>query len=118
VCFVSASAGGRVGIDEGAPAWIDVVTADSSPTYFAIRVCPSAVAPAWWAAAREAAAGAPPAIRSILAGRSRVEVTADEASDALAWARRLDGWNDDELAPLWVYPVDPSAEPDTPDAFT
>jgi hypothetical protein len=89
------------------------VNAPHARSYFALRVCPSAVAPTWWAAARHAAVGAPPAIRSILAGRSRVEVTADEATDALEWARTLDGWNDDALAPLWVYPLDPSAEPET-----
>lgn len=75
------------------------------------------MAPAWWAAARQASATAPFAIRSILAGRSRVEVTADEASNALEWARSLDGWNDDALAPLWVYPLDPSAEADTRGAW-
>ena len=84
---------------------IDSVTADDPPTYFALRVCPKASAPEWWAAARRAARTAPPAIRSILAGRSRVELSAEEVSDALAWASAIDGWDGDGLAPLWVYPA-------------
>jgi hypothetical protein len=51
---------------------------------------------------------APPAIRSLLEGRSRVEVTAADASAALAWARTVDGWDDDALPPVWVYPSDPA----------
>jgi hypothetical protein len=50
---------------------------------------------------------APPAMRAILAGRHRVEVSADEAAAVLRWARRLDGWDPDALAPVWIYPVMP-----------
>ena len=79
----------------------------NTPSYYALRVCPRAHATRWWASAREGAA-APPAIAAILAGRSRVEVSAEEAVDALAWARKLPGWEDDSLAPLWVYPTTPA----------
>jgi len=79
-----------------------------SPSYFALRVCRRATAPAWWNAARAAITSAPPAIRSILEGRSRVEVSAADATAALAWARGVDGWDDGALRPLWVYPFDPS----------
>ena len=79
------------------------------PRYFALRVCPGAATSPWWAAARRATAGAPPAIRSILAGRSRVEVSAAEATNALAWARSLEGWDAEPLAPLHVYPLEPVA---------
>src|SRR5215207_2970768 len=75
------------------------------PSYYALRVCPLADAPAWWAAARQAMAAAPPAIRAILAGRWRVELTAAEAADAIAWASGLPGWDGGSLAPLWVYPT-------------
>jgi hypothetical protein len=76
-------------------------------SYYALRVRPSADAPRWWASARDAAV-APPAIAAILAGRSRVEVSGEEAADALAWARGLPGWDDDILAPVWVYPATPA----------
>ena len=79
----------------------------SAPSYYALRVRPSAHAPRWWASARDAAA-APPAITAMLAGRSRVEVSAEEALQALAWARALPGWDDDSLTPLWAYPAAPA----------
>ena len=79
----------------------------SIPSYFALRVCPRAIASSWWSSARVAAGTAPPVVHAILAGRSRVEVSADEARAALAWARALDGWDDDALPPLVVYPLDP-----------
>jgi hypothetical protein len=36
-----------------------------------------------------------------------VEVSAAEANHALEWARGLDGWDAQPLAPLHVYPVEP-----------
>jgi hypothetical protein len=82
---------------------------DSTPrSYYALRVCPDAAASPWWASARHAGSTAPRAIRAILAGRSRVELTADEAEHVLAWARELPGWDDDSLAPLRVYPAAPT----------
>ena len=74
------------------------------PSYYALRVRPRADAPVWWASARQATAAAPPAIRAILAGRTRVEVTPAEATEAILWASALQGWGDsDGGAPLWVY---------------
>jgi hypothetical protein len=75
------------------------------PSYYALRVCSRADTPAWWSAARQDVAGAPPAIRAILAGRSRVEVSAAEAAEAIAWASGLTGWDSGSLPPLWVYPA-------------
>jgi hypothetical protein len=79
------------------------------PSYFAFRVCPPAESAEWWRSARSATAGVPPAIRAILAGRTRVEVSAAEASAVLVWARSLQGWDPDALAPVWVYPAAPVA---------
>jgi len=62
------------------------------PPYYALRVCPRADAPPWWSSAREAADRAPWAIQAILAGRMRVEVSAQDAIAALSWARTLEGW--------------------------
>jgi hypothetical protein len=81
------------------------VSAHRAPRYTALRVRPDAQNSPWWAAARRAGVGAPPAIRSLLMGRSRVELSADEAVEALAWARALDGW--DGEPPLEVYPLEP-----------
>ena len=78
------------------------------PAYFALRVCPMAESPEWWRSARSALGGAPPAMRAILAGRTRVEVSAEEAADALDWARSLRGWDPDALAPVWIYPAAPT----------
>jgi hypothetical protein len=77
-------------------------------SYFALRVCPRAESLEWWRSARGAVHGAPLAMRAILAGRSRVEVSADEAAAVLRWARGLDGWDPDALAPVWIYPVAPA----------
>jgi hypothetical protein len=79
-----------------------------SPSYYALRVCPLAEAPQWWTSARRAADRAPWAIQAILAGRTRVEVSAREATAALAFARTLDGWDPERLTPVWVYPQAPS----------
>jgi hypothetical protein len=43
-----------------------------------------------------------------MAGRSRVELTSEEAWAVLAWARNLDGWDSDGYTPLWIYPVSPA----------
>ena len=77
------------------------------PSYYALRVCPRARAPQWWTSARAAADAAPPALQAILAGRARVEVGAEEAADALAWAEQQHGWDHNGLAPVWVYPATP-----------
>jgi hypothetical protein len=79
----------------------------TAPSYFALRMCPRAEAAEWWRFARRAPSGAPPAIRAILAGRTRVEVSAQEATAALEWARSVKGWDPDALAPVWIYPAAP-----------
>ena len=77
------------------------------PPYLALRVCPRAESLEWWLSARRGVHHAPRAMRAILAGRSRVEVSADEAVAVLRWARGLEGWDPDALAPVWIYPVAP-----------
>jgi hypothetical protein len=76
-------------------------------TYYALRVCPRAESSTWWASARLAFPFAPPAIRAILTGRTRVELSAEEARQALEWARGLDGWDSGSYTPLYVVPVGP-----------
>jgi hypothetical protein len=78
-----------------------------SPSYYAIRVRRSVSAAAWWSPARNAGESAPDAVQAILAGCSRVEVSAHEANDLLAWARTLDGWDACPDEPLFVYPSPP-----------
>jgi hypothetical protein len=85
-----------------------VVQMNSLVSYYALRVCPRAEARAWWAAARRAQATAPPAIRALLLGRTRVELSPSEAHDALVWAEHLEGWTRNGLPPLWIYPAPPS----------
>jgi hypothetical protein len=74
--------------------------------YYALRVCPRAAASPWWSSARLAFSYAPPAIRAILTGRTRIELGAAEAREALEWARGIDGWETDGVTPLYVHPVD------------
>jgi hypothetical protein len=73
-------------------------------SYFALRVCPRADAEAWWSAARRRH-DAPPAVAALLAGRARIELTLEEADQALAWAAQLDGWRESSTKPLTVYPT-------------
>ena len=75
-----------------------------APSYYALRVAPGVQTTNWWLSARAAGATAPAAIRALLAGRARVEVSADEAAHVLAWARGLDGWAGDGGPPLQVHP--------------
>ena len=83
------------------PASLD--DAATSPSYHALRVSDSASLADWWATARARQAHAPTAIRAILAGRIRVELTAEEAASAIDWASRLPGWESDGPAPLFVH---------------
>ncbi len=79
--------------------------ARTNASYYALRVRPEAGAPDWWAAAHAAGNDAPPPIRAVLSGRSRVEITAEEAVLAIHWASRLSGWDDTGgPKPLFVYP--------------
>jgi hypothetical protein len=59
-------------------------------------------AEAWWLAARRAG-DAPPPLLGLLHGRSRVEVSNEEADAILAWAERVDGWADANPKPLFVH---------------
>jgi hypothetical protein len=83
------------------------VTADPTPSYFALRVAPRGRSTRWWASAEAALESAPPAVRTLLSGRMRVEVSGGEALEALAWAATLDGWGEGPR-PLWIYPFDPA----------
>jgi hypothetical protein len=84
--------------------WPDVQMS-SSVSYYALRVCPRSHARAWWDAARVHEATAPAAIRALLVGRTRVELSLAEARDALSWAERIPGWAADALPPVWIYPA-------------
>jgi hypothetical protein len=72
--------------------------------FHALRVSSTAVAPEWWAAAHACNGDAPQPVRALLGGRTRVELTAEEAVLAIHWASRLSGWGDDGQHPLVVYP--------------
>jgi hypothetical protein len=72
--------------------------------FHALRVSTTAVAPEWWAAAKAHSSDAPRPVRALLGGRTRVELTAEEAVLAIHWASRLSGWGDDGEHPLVVYP--------------
>ena len=73
----------------------------TAPTYIALRLDPDAQE--WLAAARLRAFEAPDSVRTLLAGRSRVEVDSAESERALAWAEQLRGWSDDGRPPLVRY---------------
>jgi hypothetical protein len=72
-------------------------------SYVALRAQPHTDAPEWWAAAQERG-HTPTAIRGLLAGRTRVELTEQEAQGALAWASRLAGWDAPVVKPVFRYP--------------
>jgi hypothetical protein len=57
---------------------------------------------AWWLAARYRH-DAPVYVSGLLAGRTRVEVTASEAAAALAWAETVDGWSTADPKPIYLY---------------
>ena len=72
--------------------------------YYALRICPEATADAFWREVRRRR-DVPPAISALAHGRTRVELTRDEAGAALTWAERIDGWTDAQPKPLHVYPA-------------
>jgi hypothetical protein len=76
----------------------------TKPPYYALRVSSTATAPEWWAAAQQDVRRAPLPVRALLGGRTRVELSAEEAVLAVHWASRLSGWGDDGDHPLIVYP--------------
>jgi hypothetical protein len=79
-------------------------------SYYALRRCPAANAPVWWAAVRRRP-DAPAAIAALLGDRHRVELGSGEATAALAWAEAVDGWPPAGLKPVVVYPRDPRSAP-------
>jgi hypothetical protein len=72
-------------------------------SYIALRAQPHEEAPEWWAAAH-ARGDAPTPIRGLLAGRTHVELSEQEARSALSWASRLEGWNEPAVRPVFRYP--------------
>jgi hypothetical protein len=78
--------------------------ARTNHTYYALRVRSDAVAPEWWAAAHARGADAPQPVRALLTGRTRVELSPEEAIRAIQWAAQLTGWDDDGEHPLFIYP--------------
>jgi hypothetical protein len=70
--------------------------------YCVLRVTADSGAYAWWLTVRQRR-DVPEAIRALLVGRVRVEVSREEAARALEWAARIDGWEDSEPKPLYVY---------------
>ena len=73
-------------------------------SYYALRVCPSADADVWWSTVRRCD-DVPHAVAALLSGRARIELTREEASFALSWAERIEGWTDSDIKPLFVYPT-------------
>jgi hypothetical protein len=75
----------------------------SEVSYKALRTVRASDAEAWWSAVRRSAS-VPPPLAALLQGRTRVELSAEEADAALAWAERQDGWADANPKPLVVHP--------------
>jgi len=67
-----------------------------------LRISARASAPAWWSAVSRRR-DAPPSIGTLLTGRRRVELTAEEAAEAVAWAGSVDGWAASEPKPIFIY---------------
>jgi hypothetical protein len=72
--------------------------------YHALRVCPKALSSEWWIAASARRGAAPRPVQALLGGRTRVEISAEEAVLAIDWAAQLSGWDDHDLPPIFVYP--------------
>jgi hypothetical protein len=72
-------------------------------SYLVLRPARSAETDGWWAAAARRRADVPAAVAALLRGRSRVEVSPDEADATLTWAEGLEGWADAEPKPLVLY---------------
>ena len=62
----------------------------------------------WQASARAAGEHAPGLVRALLAGRTRVELSCEEAEAAIAWARQVPGWDSDGAPALVAYELDGS----------
>ena len=77
-------------------------------SYCVLRVCPKARAEAFWSAVGRRDDVPRRDRGDPLGGRIRVELTHDEAVEALLWAAAVPGWADAEPKPLFLY--DPRAE--------
>jgi hypothetical protein len=71
-------------------------------SYMALRVVAGPDADRWWSVARRSA-GVPTPVAALMKGRTRIELSADEADEAMAWAATVDGWADAEPKPLLVH---------------
>ena len=71
--------------------------------YVSLRVRPQASAGEWWAAVVRRH-DAPPAIAALARGRSRIELSAADATAAIAWAGAIEGWRSAEPKPLFIHP--------------
>ena len=76
----------------------DLEPEDARSRYAVLRICPRATAPEWWSAALKRH-DMPAAITALMRGRTRVEVTAAEATLAIAWAGGIPGWATAEPKP-------------------
>ena len=72
-------------------------------SYKALRAFHGSEAETWWSVARQCSS-VPPPLAALLQGRTRIEVSAEEADACLAWAERLDGWAEANPKPLLVHP--------------
>jgi hypothetical protein len=71
-------------------------------SYSVLRVRPGAPASEWWAEVQRRR-DAPPPIAALARGRSRIELTTDDANAALAWAGKVEGWGSAEPKPLFIH---------------
>jgi hypothetical protein len=76
----------------------------TNPSYYALRVRPETLRSKWWATAQIHSRDAPRPVRALLNGRTRVELTAEEAVRAIHWAAQLSGWDDYPQPPVFIYP--------------
>jgi hypothetical protein len=77
-------------------------------SYVALRAVRDARTEAWWSAA-DTSDSAPPPVLALLAGRSRVELSAPEAEAALAWAATVDSWAGLDPKPLVLHRAIPGS---------
>jgi hypothetical protein len=80
-----------------------VLAPSSSP--WVLRVHPAAADGDWWRAAR-LRRDTPAPISALMHGRARVEVSPDEANQAIEWAARVDGWSTASPKPLFIHQPD------------
>jgi hypothetical protein len=77
-------------------------------SYVALRAVRDPRTEAWWSAA-DRSEPVPPPVLALLAGRSRVELSAGEADAALAWAATVDGWAALNPKPLVLHRAIPGS---------